>query len=139
MGEKLPASRNWPANPELFGERRSGGAPSGNRGRPDPDPVRIVRGPAPGLQAEVGEPLDFLVRLHQLGEPADDHAPSGMSPRVVAVRLEPDEVLVSDRGQLRPNSCPKNYGLPIDEVVDRQDHDLAVDEEADPAHRDRAE
>src|SRR5215469_7520641 len=93
----------------LYGGCRSRGAPSGDRGRPDPDPVRIVRGPAPGLQAEVGKPLDLLVRLHQLGEPADDNAPSGMGRRVVVVRLEPDEVLVADRGQLRPNSCPKNY------------------------------
>src|SRR5262252_10810328 len=123
----------------LYGGCRSRGAPSGDRGRPDPDPVRIVRGPAPGLQAEVGKPLDLLVRLHQLGEPADDNAPSGMGRRVVVVRLEPDEVLVADRGQLRPSSCPENHGLPIDEVVDGQDHDLTIREETYPPDGDRFE
>jgi len=101
--------------------------------------VRIVRDPAPGPEAEVGEPLDLLVRLHQLGEPADDYAPSGMGRRVIAVRLEPDEVLVADRGQLRPGAGAEDHILPVHQVVDRQDHDLAVGEEADPPHRDRAE
>jgi len=101
--------------------------------------VRIVRDPAPGPEAEVGEPLDLLVRLHQLGEPADDYAPSGMGRRVIAVRLEPDEVLVADRGQLRPGAGAEDHILPVHQVVDRQDHDLAVGEEADPPHRNRAE
>jgi len=75
--------------------------------------VRIVRDPAPGPEAEVGEPLDLLVRLHQLGEPADDYAPSGMGRRVIAVRLEPDEVLVADRGQLRPGAGAEDHVLPV--------------------------
>jgi hypothetical protein len=62
-----------------------------------------------------------------------------MGPGVIVVGLEADKVLAADAGQLRPRASAEDHVLPVYQMVDRQDHDLAVGEEADPAYRDRTE
>ena len=55
------------------------------------------------------------------------------------IGFECGKVLASGRGELRPVSRAEDHVMAVHGVVHRQDHYLAVREEADPPDRDRGE
>jgi hypothetical protein len=91
------------------------------------------------VQATPTQPLDIGLGIHHLGAATDEHAPPGPGLLVVVIGFECGKVPASGRGELRPVSRAEDHVMAIHDVVHRQDHYLAVREEADPPDRDRGE
>jgi hypothetical protein len=119
--------------------RRAPRPPPGDRGGPDPDPERAVRAGHPRAQAKAAQALDLGLLVDGAGAAVDQDAPSGPGALVIGVRLERHHVLALGGGQLRAAGRPEDRIVTVHDMVHRQDHDLAIGTEADPAHRDRAE
>jgi hypothetical protein len=96
----------------------------------------------PGIYPETAQAqaqaLDIGLRIHHLCAAIDQHAPPGAGLLVIVISLECGAILLSGRGDLRPMSCPEDHVLAIHDMVHRQDHHLAVRDEAHPPHRTEA-
>ena len=87
----------------------------------------------------MSQALDLGVFVDPLSTAIDQDAPARLGSLVIVVRLERHQILAFGRGQLRPASGAKDRVLAVHNVVYRQDHYLAIGEEADPSDRDRAQ
>jgi hypothetical protein len=118
----------------------SGGLSSTHRDGPDPDPERVPHGGDPGIHAKTAQAqaqaLDLGLRIHHFCAAVDQHAPPGLGLLVIVIGLECGAILPLGRSGLRPVSRAEDHVLAIYDVVHRQDHHLAVRDEADPPYRD---
>jgi len=91
------------------------------------------------VQAKVAQALDLGVFVNRLSAAIDQDAPSGLGSFVIVVCLERDQILAFGRGQLRPAGREEDRVLAVQNVIDRQDHYLAIGEKADPSDGDRGQ
>src|SRR5215472_2530395 len=113
--------------------------PPGHGAGPDPYPERALHGGHPRVQPELAQPLDLGFLIDHFRAASDHYAPSGPGLLVVLVGFEGDQVSPLGRGELRPAGRSEDWVLPGDNVVHRQDHHLAIREEAHPPDRDRGQ
>jgi hypothetical protein len=83
------------------------------------------------MQTELAQAPDLGLFVDGVSAAIDNDAPSGPSSRVVFVCLEGHQALIVSRGQLGPAGGAEDRILAVYDMVDWQDDDLAVGEEAD--------
>jgi hypothetical protein len=91
------------------------------------------------VQTTTIQALDLGFVIHHLGTANHQNAPPGSALLVIVIRLERGQILTFGRGELRPAGRAKDWVLPVNDMVHRQEHDFAIREKTDPPYWDRGQ